>query len=115
VKITMQLTLAGDHLGERELHGDLHVGAGTRAGATAAAEHVFQAAECAKVAHENAERFGEVDVVEATTTATQGSDGSTTTVANPAIGATSNSTVTTESAVGEPSATSTTTAPTTSG
>ena len=50
-----------------------------------------------------------------TTTATQGSDGSTTTVANPAIGATSNSTVTTGSAVGEPSATSTTTAPTTSG
>ena len=55
------------HFGERERNVDLHIGAGLRttARSATAAEHFLEAAKPADVAHENAERLGEVDVMEA--------------------------------------------------
>ena len=51
---------------ERERHRDLDVRAGARTtAARASAEQLLEAAEAAEVAHEDAERFGQIDVVEA--------------------------------------------------
>src|SRR5581483_5359370 len=57
---------AARHLGKRQRHSHLDVGAGRRTAAAraAAAEQLFETAKPAEVPHEDAERFGEVDVME---------------------------------------------------
>src|SRR5829696_2937179 len=62
----------GRHLGEREWNGELHVGARARATRSLpSTEQILEAGEVSEVAHEDAERLGEIDVVIAATAAAQ--------------------------------------------